>query len=100
MNTKPNNYTLEVIEASKDLILADRSFNDFSPQNFKQLKENFNTAKKLFKEASNYLFMMRETDDESLLKQAREILSNQNQFEIDDDEERNDFRSFHIDTNK
>jgi hypothetical protein len=96
-----NNYTTEVIEAAKDLILADRAFNDFIPKTFKQLGEKFRNAKIHFKEASNHLFMMRETDDESLLKQAIEILNNnQNQCEIDDDEERNDHWSSHIDTNK
>ena len=95
MNKK---YSPEVIEAAKNLILADNAFNDFTPKTFKKLGEKFNTAKTNFKEASNYLFFMRETDDESLLKQATEIYRTRN--ECDDDDDRNDFRSSHIDTNK
>ena len=77
MKTKKH-YTPEVIQASKDLILADNAFNDFTPTTFKKLGEKFNTAKTKFKEASNYLFMMRETDDESLLKQAKDIYRTRN----------------------
>ena len=80
MNKK---YSQEVIQAAKDLIEADCALNDFTPKTFKKLGEKFNIAKTNFKEASNHLFMMRETDDESLLKQATEI-----------------YRTSHIDTNK
>ena len=73
-----NNYTPEVIEAAKNFILADNAFNDFTLKTFSKLEENFNTAKTNFKEASNYLFLARETDDESLLKQARDIYRNRN----------------------
>lgn len=99
MNTK---YSQEVIQASRDLILADCAFKyDFTPKTFKKLKEKFNTAKTTFKESSNYLFLMREIDDESLLKQATEIYRTRNSADqLDDDEERNDFWSSHIDTNK
>ena len=78
MNLVPNNYTPEVIQAAKDLILADRAYNDFTPKTFKKLGEKFNIAKTTFKETSNYLFAMRETDDESLLRQAIDIYSTRN----------------------
>lgn len=78
MQLLPNNYTPEVIQAAKDLILADCAFNDFTPKTFKKLAEKFNTAKTTFKETSNYLFAMRETDDESLLNQAKDIYRTRN----------------------
>ena len=100
-----NNYTPEVINAAQELILADCAFKyRFTPKFFNKLKKRFNTAKTTFKESSNYLFLMRETDDESLVKQATEIFSDNHRTrnsadQLDDDDERNDFRSSHIDTN-
>jgi hypothetical protein len=78
MNIIPNNYTTEVINAAENLILADRALHDFTPKNFKKLCIKFKIAKTNFRETSNYLFAMRETDDESLVRQAIDIYRTRN----------------------
>ena len=73
-----NQYTSEVINAAKDLIIADRKYSNFTPQTFKSLTEKFKVALNNFKVTSNYLYATRDTDDESLLKQAIDIYRTRN----------------------
>ena len=73
-----NQYTTEVINAAENLILADRKYSNFTPQTFKSLTEKFKVALNNFKVASNYLYAMRETDDQSLLNQAIDIYRTRN----------------------